>query len=65
MEIRERKPTGRPRINKATADLVVRLYNEDNMTCAEIAQACNISRASVFRIVRERRLAYAEEESTD
>ena len=55
VEIRKRKPTGRPPINKETKDLVVRLYNEDTMTCVQIAKACNISKASVFRIMNERR----------
>lgn len=55
MEIRKRKPTGRPPINSETKDLVVRLYNEDTMTCMQIAKACNISKASVFRIINERR----------
>lgn len=53
--IRQRKPTGRPRINELTRDLVVRLYNEDTMTCKEIAKSVGISEASVFRIVNERR----------
>lgn len=53
--IRKRKPTGRPRINELTRDLVVRLYNEDTMTCKEIAKSVGISEASVFRIVNERR----------
>lgn len=53
--IKKRKPTGRPKINNETQDLVIRLYNEDSMTCDEIAKACNISRSSVFRIIRERR----------
>mgnify|MGYP002707028565 CR=1 FL=1 len=52
---RKRKPTGRPPINPETKDLVVRLYNEDTMTCVQIAKACNISKASVFRILNERR----------
>lgn len=55
MEIKKRKPTGRPPINEETKDLVVRLYNEDTMTCMQIAKACNISKASVFRIMNERR----------
>lgn len=54
MEIRKRKPTGRPPINDTTKNLVLRLYDEDGMTCAEIAKACNISRSSLFRIVQER-----------
>lgn len=53
--VRRRKPTGRPRINDLTRDLVVRLYNEDTMTCKEIAKSVGISEASVFRIVNERR----------
>lgn len=53
--VRRRKPTGRPRINELTRDLVVRLYNEDTMTCKEIAKSVGISEASVFRIVNERR----------
>lgn len=67
---RGRKPTekvkksnGRPPISKETKDLVVRLYNEDELTCVEIAKACNISKASVFRIMNERRAeANGEEE---
>lgn len=51
---RKRKPTGRPPINGNTKDLVVRLYNEDTMTCKQIAEACNISERSVYRIINER-----------
>lgn len=49
-----RKPTGRPPINETSKDLVVRLYNEDTMTVRQIAEACNISERSVYRIVNER-----------
>lgn len=49
-----RKPTGRPPINETSKDLVVRLYNEDKMTVRQIAEACNISERSVYRIVNER-----------
>lgn len=59
--VRKRKPTGRPPISEETKDLVVRLYNEDTMTCVQIAKACNISKASVFRIVNERRQKSNEE----
>ena len=59
---KKRKPTGRPSINGNTKDLVVRLYNEDTMTCKQIAEACNISLRSVYRIVNERRLVYEQEE---
>lgn len=61
---RERKPTGRPRICEATRDLVVRLYNEDEMTCREIAEACGISESSMYQILRERR-RISEQEETD
>lgn len=63
MEIIKRKPGGRPKINDATKDLVVKLYNEDTMSCLEIAKACNISKSSVFRIIAERRQMNAESES--
>lgn len=52
--IRRRKPTGRPPISKETKDLVVRLYNEDSMTCKQIAKSCNISERSIYRIINER-----------
>lgn len=51
---RKRKPTGRPPINEMSKDLVVRLYNEDTMTVKQIAEACNISERSVYRIINER-----------
>lgn len=51
----EKKRRGRPSINDETKNLVVRLYNEDKMTCEQIAKAVNIGRASVFRIMKERR----------
>lgn len=44
---------GRPATNQATVKLVTRLYNEDEMTCEEIAMACNISKSTLFRILRE------------
>ena len=62
MEIRKRKPTGRPPINENTKAVVVKLYNEDSMTCKQIAEACNISLRSVYRIMNERRLAYEQDE---
>ena len=62
MEIRKRKSTGRPPIGEATKSLVIRLYNEDKMTCADIAKACNISRSSLFNIINERKKEYGNEE---
>lgn len=44
---------GRPRISEATKDIVVQLYNEDK-ALGYIAEACNISKASVSRIIKER-----------
>ena len=64
MEIIRRKRGGRPRISEATKDLVVKLYNEDKLSCVEIARACNISKSSVFRIMNERR-AKAEDAETE
>lgn len=55
MEIKHRKQTGRPRLSEETRELVVKLYVENEMTCKDIAIACNISESSVFRIMRERR----------
>lgn len=62
-ERRKRKATGRPRISEETKALVVRLYNEDSMSCGEIAKACNISTRSVFRIMNERTVKDDGEES--
>ena len=45
MEIKRRK-VGRPSINDETKKLVVRLYNENEMTCGEIAAACQRSMSS-------------------
>lgn len=45
---------GRPPISEATKSIVYRLYDEDEMTCKEIAQAVSISEASLYRILRER-----------
>ena len=51
----ERKvKVGRPRIPEETRDLVVRLYNED-MPIEKIAKSVQISQASIFRIIKERR----------
>lgn len=62
MEIIKRKPTGRPRISEETRNLVIRLYNEDSMTCQQIAKACNISESSLHRIINERRLMDEQKE---
>lgn len=49
-----KRKVGRPRIDEKTRNLVVTLYNQDNLTCEQIAKACNIGRTSVFRIINER-----------
>lgn len=43
-----------PKITDVTRDLIIRLYNEDK-PCDYIADACNISVSSVFRVLREER----------
>lgn len=55
MVIERKNRGGRPSISEETKALVVRLYNEDSMTCKDIAAACRISEASLHRIIRERR----------
>lgn len=56
------KMMGRPKIPQLTRDLVIRLYNEDEMSCKDIAIACNISIASLYSIIREWRQDNAKEE---
>lgn len=55
MEIKRRR-VGRPSISDETKKLVVRLYNENEMTCGEIAAAVQISMSSLFRILKEKEL---------
>ena len=55
------KKKGRRGISENTKQTVQKLYNEDNMTCEEIAKVCGISRSSVFRIMSGVRLAYETE----
>ena len=43
------------RLKQATRDLVIKLYNEDELTCKEIANACNISERTLYTIVAEAR----------
>jgi helix-turn-helix domain of resolvase len=49
-----KKRTGRPPISEELKDLVVELYKTD-MKCEDIARKCNISKTSLFKIVKERR----------
>lgn len=51
----KRERAGRPPIGAATRALVIRLYEEREMTCKEIADACQISERSLYRVVREGR----------
>lgn len=49
----KKRATGRPSINSYTKTLVRRLYSEGQWTCKQIALACNISTASLYRIMNE------------
>lgn len=49
----KKRATGRPAINGYTKTLVKRLYSEGQWTCKQIALACNISTASLYRIMNE------------
>ena len=49
----KKRATGRPAINNYTKELVRRLYDEGQWTCQQIALACNISTASLYRIMNE------------
>lgn len=49
----KKRTVGRPSINNYTKILVKRLYDEGQWTCAQIALACNISKASLYRIMNE------------
>lgn len=49
----KKRTTGRPSINNYTKILVKRLYDEGQWTCKQIALACNISTASLYRIMNE------------
>ena len=49
----KKRAAGRPTINNYTKILVKRLYDEGQWTCAQIALACNISKASLYRIMNE------------
>ena len=51
----KRRKVGRPAISETTKNLVVKLYNEDKLTCEEIAESCNISKSSLFRIINEKK----------
>lgn len=57
-----KRKVGRPRIDEKTRNLVVRLYNQDELTCDQIAKACGIGRTSVFRIINERSETNGEKE---
>lgn len=45
---------GRRGITEDVKKRVESLYEDDKLTCTEIAKVCGISRASVFRIMHER-----------
>lgn len=49
---------GRPRIKDDIKQLAIKLYDEDHMTCKQIAKMCQISEASLYKLLRERRKGY-------
>lgn len=51
----EYKKLGRPAISEELKGLVIELYEKD-MKISDIVKACKVSRASVFRIIKQRRL---------
>lgn len=55
-KVEKEKKLGRPKINENARALVCKLYDEDEMTCGQIAKACNISSRSVYRILQERKI---------
>lgn len=57
------KCMGRPRISDVKKNLILRLYGEDNLTVKQIAEACGVSRASVFRILKEKERSAADEQT--
>lgn len=54
---------GRRGITEDVKKRVESLYDDDKLTCIEIAKVCNISESSVFRIMRERRQLMQDEET--
>lgn len=46
--------SGRPRTSKTVEDAVVKMYNDDYKV-SDICEICNISRSTLYRILRERR----------
>lgn len=54
-KIKTRKPTGRPKLEEQIRTSVIQLYNQNTMTCKEIANACGICRQSVYNIINEER----------
>ena len=55
MIVIERKKGGRPRIGEETRKRIIELYNEDAMSCDEIASVCSVSKSSLHRIISEER----------
>lgn len=55
MTVIARKKGGRPKISEETRRRIVELYNENKLTCDEIAKACSVSKSSLHRILSEER----------
>lgn len=55
---------GRKPIKKEVKERVVALYAANELTIDEICRVCEVSRTSVFRILRERRTEDVETEES-
>lgn len=56
----DRRRSGRPGIPEQTKDMVVQMY-KNNMPIAMIVSNCGISRATVYKILKERTAVAYEE----
>ncbi len=56
----DRRKSGRPGIPEVTKDMVVQMY-KNNMPIAMIVSNCGISRATVYKILKERTAVAYEE----
>lgn len=57
-----KRRAGRRPIKQEVKERVVKLYAANELTIDEICRACEVSKSSVFRILRERRTGDAEAE---
>lgn len=55
-----KRRAGRRPIKQEVKERVVKLYAANELTIDEICKVCEVSKSSVFRILRERRTENAE-----